>query len=269
MAQQPIRFDDGVAYERMMAVWSRSVGEIFLDWLAPAAGQRWIDVGCGNGAFTELLMRRCAPAEIQGIDPSAQQIAFARTKPGTHGAVFQQADAMALPFDADRFDAAIMALVIHFVPDPAQCVGEMARVVRPGGTVATYVWDQPGGGSPTAPINAALRTMGIAPPAPPSGSATSLAALRTLWTGAGGTDAGLEAIETRTITVQRTFENFADFWQATTDTGTLKPTLATMDATALAELQANVRTLLPADAQGRITYESRANAVKGRRPMAS
>ena len=168
---------------------------------------------------------------------------------------------MALPFDADRLDAAIMALVIHFVPDPARCVGEMARVVRPGGTVATYVWDQPGGGSPPAPISAALRAMGITPLEPPSGSATGLAALRTLWT-----DAGLEAIETHTITVQRTFENFADFWQATTGTGVIKPMVAVMDAASLAQLQANVRTRLPAGAHGRITYESRANAVKGRRP---
>jgi ubiquinone/menaquinone biosynthesis C-methylase UbiE len=53
MDGQQIRFDDGEAYERMMGTWSRLVGDIFLDWLAPRPGQRWIDVGCGNGAFTE------------------------------------------------------------------------------------------------------------------------------------------------------------------------------------------------------------------------
>ena len=60
MAQQPIRFDDGAAYEQMMGVWSRLVGHVFLEWLSPARGQRWIDVGCGNGAFTELLIQSCA-----------------------------------------------------------------------------------------------------------------------------------------------------------------------------------------------------------------
>ena len=61
MAEQQIRFDDGAAYERMMGTWSRLAGDIFLDWLAPRPGLRWIDIGCGSGAFTELLVERCAP----------------------------------------------------------------------------------------------------------------------------------------------------------------------------------------------------------------
>ena len=65
-----LRFDDGAAYEKLMGVWSRSVGEVFLDWLKPAKGLRWIDVGCGSGAFTELILARCAPSDVQGIDPS-------------------------------------------------------------------------------------------------------------------------------------------------------------------------------------------------------
>ena len=63
MNDNQIRFDDGAAHERMMGVWSRLASEDFLNWLTPAPGQRWIDIGCGNGAFTELLAQRCAPAE--------------------------------------------------------------------------------------------------------------------------------------------------------------------------------------------------------------
>ena len=98
MVERTIRFDDGAAYERMMGVWSQLAGNIFLDWLAMPSGLRWIDVGCGNGAFTELLVRRCAPTEVQGIDPSEGQLAYARTRPGLPGAEFRQGDAMALPF---------------------------------------------------------------------------------------------------------------------------------------------------------------------------
>lgn len=98
MATQGIRFTDGASYERMMGTWSRLVGDVFLAWLEPQPRQRWIDVGCGNGAFTELLVERCAPIEVQGIDASEEQLAFARTRPAARLARFQQGNAMALPF---------------------------------------------------------------------------------------------------------------------------------------------------------------------------
>jgi ubiquinone/menaquinone biosynthesis C-methylase UbiE len=115
MAESQIRFDDGAGYERMMGKWSRLAGEVFLDWVQPASGLRWIDVGCGNGAFTELLAERCAPAEIQGVDPSEAQLAFARARHSADIAQFREGDAMALPFADNSFDAAAMALVIFFV----------------------------------------------------------------------------------------------------------------------------------------------------------
>ena len=58
MAKQHIRFDDGAAYERMMGQWSRIAGNVFLDWLDLDSRLRWVDVGCGNGAFTELLVEQ-------------------------------------------------------------------------------------------------------------------------------------------------------------------------------------------------------------------
>ena len=136
MVTNQIRFDDGTAYERYMGEWSQLAGEAFLDWLAPKSALRWLDVGCGNGAFTELLVARCAPVSVQGIDPSEGQLAYARTRPASRVAQFRQGDAMAQPFPDDTFDAAVMPLVIFFVPDPAKGVAEMARVVCSGGTVA-------------------------------------------------------------------------------------------------------------------------------------
>ena len=261
MAEQQIRFDDGAAYERMMGTWSRFAGDFFLDWLAPRSGLRWIDVGCGNGAFTELIVDRCAPAEVQGIDPSEGQLAFARTRPAVRVAEFRLGDAMALPFAEDRFDAAVMALVIFFVPDPAKGVTEMTRVVCPGGTVATYVWDMFGGGFPQEPIHAEMRAMGLTPLRPPSASASRREALRDLWAGA-----GLDAVETREITVQRTFADFDDFWTTNLMGSTIRPALAAMASSDVELLKTRVRARLPADTSGRITYAARANAIKGLRP---
>jgi ubiquinone/menaquinone biosynthesis C-methylase UbiE len=149
-------FTDGEAYERMMGRWSRLVGEAFLDWLDVPKGLRWLDVGCGNGAFTEEIIARCAPATVMAIDPSDEQLAFARTRPGAKIAKFEVGDAQKLSFGDATFDVAIMALVLAFLRDPAKAVAEMARVVRPGGWVATYMWDILGGGSPTTPIYTAI-----------------------------------------------------------------------------------------------------------------
>lgn len=261
MADQVIRFDDGNAYETMMGLWSRLVGDIFLDWLAPTPGLRWIDVGCGNGAFTERLVQLCAPAEAQGIDPSEAQIAYARTRPGAREASFRLGDAMALPFEPSRFDTAIMALVIFFVPDPAKGVAEMARVVRPGGTVASYAWDMAGGGFPYAPVHAELRAMGLTPLTPPSADASRMDALRALWEGA-----GLQAVETREITVERNFADFEAYWAAGTVSPTLRATIAALSADAVGQLKIRVRDRLAKDASGRIVYNARANAIKGRVP---
>jgi ubiquinone/menaquinone biosynthesis C-methylase UbiE len=261
MAEPAITFDDGVLYERAMGAWSRLAGEVFLDWLAPPPGLRWIDVGCGNGAFTEVLLGRCAPAEVQGIDPSEGQLAYARTRPGARDALFQRGDAMALPFDADRFDAAAMALVIFFVPEPATSVAEMARVVRPGGLVAAYAWDMPGGGFPFDPVHRELRAQGFTPPLPPHAGIARAEALRALWE-----DAGLEAVETRAITVQRQFESFDAYWESARSGSSLRAVLETMAREQVARIEAGVRARLPADDVGRITHTARANAVRGRVP---
>ena len=261
MAEPQIRYDDGAGYERYMGIWSRSAGGMFLDWLAPRPGLRWIDIGCGSGAFSELLVERCAPAEVQGIDPSEAQLGFARARPAARLAQFRQGDAMALPFPADSFDAAVMALVIFFVPDPAKGVAEMVRVVCPGGTLATYAWDMLGGGFPLEPIQAEMRAMGLKPVLPPSVGASRMDALRTLWTGA-----GLEAIEAREITVQRSFSDFDDFWTTCLLAASIRPMIAAMASDDVERLRARVRARLPADATGRITCSARANAIKGRVP---
>ena len=254
-----IRFDDGAAYERYMGKWSQLVGEIFLDWLAPQSGVRWLDVGCGNGAFTEMLIERCAPGSVQGIDPSEAQLAYARTRPVSRVAQFRQGDAMALPFLNDTFDAAVMPLVIFFVPDPAKGVAEMARVVCPGGLVAAYAWDMAGSGFPYEVLRVEMRGMGVAVPVPPSADASRIEALRDLWTGA-----GLDAVETREIAVQRTFADFDDYWTTVLGGPSVGPKLAGMTSENVALLKARMRERLPADDTGRITYGARANAVRGR-----
>ena len=262
MDEPQIRFDDGAAYEDFMGRWSQLAGDTFLQWLAPPAGLRWVDVGCGNGAFTAMLVERCAPVAVQGIDPSPDQLEFARTRLASGAAQFTLGEATALPYADGGFDAAVMALVIFFVPDPAEGVAEMARVVRPGGSVSAYAWDILGGGFPFAAMQEEIAVLGSKPVWPPSVAAANLDALRALWAGA-----GLVQVETRTITVQRTFADFDAFWRIAQKGPGIGPQIAAMASGDVALLQARLRARLPADAEGRITYAARANAVKGQVPV--
>ncbi|MEO5881507.1 MAG: class I SAM-dependent methyltransferase [Caldimonas sp.] len=262
MSSPQIRFDDGASYEDFMGKWSRLAGDTFLDWLAPAPGQRWLDVGCGNGAFTELLVARCAPAVVMGVDPSEPQLVYARAHlPAGAPANYRIGDAMSLPCADAAFDAAVMALVIFFVPDPAKSVAEMARVVRPGGSISTYAWDLFGDGFPFAAMQEEMQALGVPPMWPPSAEASRMDALRALWAGA-----GLAEVETREIAVERSFADFETFWRIAQTGPRVAPQVAKMPAEDLARLKVRMQERLPADSEGRVTYGAKANAIKGLRP---
>jgi hypothetical protein len=85
-------------------------------------------------------------------------------------------------------------------------------------------------------------------------------ALQDLWR-----DAGLKEVEIREIIVYRTFENFDDFWMAKLNPQ-FAPIIAAMRAAEVETLKDRVRARLPADAEGRITYDARAHAIKGKAP---
>lgn len=259
MTTDQIRFNDGSAYERYMGKWSQLAGDSFLDWLAPAPHQHWLDIGCGNGAFTEIFVKRCRPDQVHGIDPSAAQLAFAATRPALVDVPFRQGDAMALPYGDDSFDIAVMPLVIFFVPDPARGVAEMARVVRRGGTVAAYAWDMAGGGFPYEVLLAQMRAMGQTVPAPPSPEASRLDVLRDLWAGA-----GLDTIETREITVERSFADFEDYWEIVQGAPSAGSTLSRMVPEDRERLKAGVRARIAADGAAPLVCSARANAIRGR-----
>ena len=74
------QFQNANAYERYMSGWSRAAGTQFLDWLALPPGLRWLDVGCGSGAFTALLAERTAAAELHGLDREPAMLTHARDR---------------------------------------------------------------------------------------------------------------------------------------------------------------------------------------------
>jgi len=102
-------------------------------------------VGCGTGALSGTIAGRASPERVVGIDRSAGYAAHARANVLDSPARFAAGEATALPVEDGSFDATVSGLVLNFVADPAEMLGEMARAVRPGGTVALYLWDYAGG----------------------------------------------------------------------------------------------------------------------------
>jgi len=262
MAEDTQRFSDGTAYEQFMGRWTRAVGTIFLDWLAPPTDTRWLDIGCGTGVFTDLIVSTCSPAKVVAIDPSEPQIELARKKPIAQRADFRVADAQTLPFSDGAFGVVVSALVINYIPDRPRALAEMRRVCHPGGVIAGYVWDFAAQRSPNSPIRFGLNQVGAKPPPVPGTEDSRLEGLTSLFAGGKLTD-----IATRTVDVTISFPDFNDFWRSQTPSyipmGKMIEALTETDREKVIE---SVRAKLPIGPDGRVTCSARANAIKARAP---
>ena len=130
------------AYDRFMGRYSVLLAPQMADLAGVEAGQRVLDVGCGPGALTAVLVGRLGPSAVAAVDPSEPFVAAARAR--NPGVEVLRASAEALPFPDGTFDATLAQLVVHFMSDPVAGLAEMARVTRRDGVVAACVWDHGG-----------------------------------------------------------------------------------------------------------------------------
>lgn len=258
---EQVKFSDGASYDLMMGPWSRSAGELFLDWLRPSPGLDWLDVGCGSGAFTSLVVERCAPSSVLGIDPSEAQLDYARQR-GLSAARFALGEAEALPVPDHSTDLTVAALVVHFMRDPYGGVAEMARVTKPAGMVAAYAWDLLNGGFPYDALYSRMKSVGYPPPDPPSPMAAGLEELGRIWT-----SAGLADIQSRVLTVSRTFAHFDDYWRTAITSPRIAAAVSRIPAEVLEDLRLAVEESLPSSSDGSVLPQATANAIFGRVPI--
>jgi SAM-dependent methyltransferase len=253
----------GDTYEPYVGRWSRLVAREFVAWLGVAGGAAWLDVGCGTGALSQTVLEAADPAAVVGVDPSLGFLANARARLG--GPIrLAAADARRLPVADARVDAAVSGLVLNFVPDPAAAVAEMARVTRPGGRVAAYVWDYAGrmelirrfwdaavALDPAAGELDEGRRFGLCRPEP----------LARLFRGA-----GLVEVAGRAIEVPTRFRDFDDYWTPFLGGQGPAPGYAlALDEGRRAALREALRARLPVAADGSIQLVARAWAVAGTR----
>lgn len=204
------RWQEGEAYEPYMGRWSRLVAREFLAWLDLPAGGRWLDAGCGTGALTETILETASPAQVKGVDRSEGFIAYARQRNPSERVDFAVGDVKDLPVDTEAYDAVVSGLVLNLIPDPARAAEQMRRAVRPGGTVAVYVWDYAGKMQFLRHFwNMVVR---LDPPASDLDEGRRFplcqpAALKKLFSAA-----GLSSIEVKDIQIDTDFKDFDDYW---------------------------------------------------------
>lgn len=253
-------FAAGEKYEPYVGRWSRMVAKAFVDWLALPKGLAWLDVGCGTGALSQTILERAAPKEVLGIDPSAGFIEYARAH--VPGATFAVGDARSLQIEPASVDAAVSGLVLNFVREPDLALEQMARVVRPGGQVAAYVWDYAGKmelmryfWDAAVALDPAAAELDEGPRFP----LCQPAALEALFTGA-----SLRWIEVHAIEVPTRFRDFDDYWSPFLGGQGPAPTYAmSLSEKRRNALRERLRERLPVGPDGAIGLVARAWAVRG------
>lgn len=255
-------WDSGHAYEQYVGRWSRKVAVEFLRWLTVPRGLAWADVGCGSGALASTILSICEPSSVHGIDSSEGFVSQARqhiTDPRAH---FETGDATHLPWDSNTYDATVSGLVLNFVREHDVMVREMARVTKPGGMVATYVWDYAGGmqlmrhfwdaALAVSPNDAKLDEAERFPLCQPE-------PLHALFE-----KVGLKSVTVRAIDIPTVFQNFDDYWKPFLGrTGAAPTYLASVDDENRERIRLHLKARLATTNDGRIELSARAWAVRG------
>src|SRR3954470_3853430 len=197
----------GDKYDRFMGRYSRELAPRFVEFAGLEDGMSVVDVGCGPAPLTVHLVQRLGPEEGAAADPSEPFVAAAIERAA--GADVRLAAAEELPWEDDRFDAALSQLVVNFMCDADRGVSEMRRVVRPAGVVAACTWSY---GEDMEMLrgfwDAARRLDSGAPDEGTTMRYRSAEELDELWR-----RAGLSEVETGHLQVETSYSGFDELWE--------------------------------------------------------
>ena len=247
-------------YEYFMGRWSSLVARSFIHWLSPSPGLKWLDVGCGSGALSEVVINNHAPAELTAIDQSEGFIVKAQERLGSLSRC-RVGNALALPLADSSVDITVSGLVMNFIPEPDKALDEMKRVTATGGSVALYVWDYAGkmdfltyfwdAAAEQNPKASGLHEANRFPD-------TNADALRDLFAHAGFVKTMITPIEIKTL-----FIDFDDYWKPFLGGQGPAPTyVASLDEAEMCNLRDALRDRLPIQPDGSVPMSARAWAAK-------
>ena len=256
-------WSSGNQYEKFMGRWSNLVAEKFLPWLAVSPGSIWLDVGCGIGALTKLILETSQPKKVISIDSSPEFIFQAKQLIINPVVSFQVGTAEVLELESNSIDAVVSGIMLNFVPQPEEAVAEMIRVAKSGGTVGIFLWDYAEGmemlryfWDAVVELDSRAKEYdeGIRFPLCREGQLEALI-----------NKCGLEKVEAIPIEVTTIFKNFDDYWLPFLgNVGPAPSYIMSLGEKNRQNLKNKLYETLPIGKDGSISLTARAWAVKGK-----
>ena len=252
----------GDPYEYFMGRWSSLAAQGFLDWLSPSHGLKWLDVGCGSGALSEVALDGFKPKRLTAVDQSEGFVLTAQRRLGSK-AICKVGNALDLPLEDCSVELTVSGLVLNFIPNIGKFLAEMKRVTTGGGTVAIYIWDYAKKmdflqhfweaaselNNEATELNEAKRFSNYTP-----------RALREFFT-----EAGFDQVKTARIEIDTYFADFDDYWNPFLGGQGPAPTyLMSLKEGEREHLRNCIYKRLPIQSNGSIPLSARVLAVKGK-----
>jgi SAM-dependent methyltransferase len=232
-------FGNADSYARFMGRFSEPLAPAFADLVGLPTEGRVLDVGCGPGVLTSVLVDRLGAARVDAIDPTPGFVAAARAR--LPEVDVREGAAEALPYADGAYAASYAQLVVHFMKEPVRGLSEMARVTAPGAPVAACVWDHGGGRGPLSLFWSVVSDL----------DPTATRELVSAGSRAGDLvrlfgEAGLSDVEGGELAVTIRLQSFEDWWAPYEEpAGTVGDYLATRTPDQVAELRERCRSRLP------------------------
>jgi len=256
-------FADARAYERFMGRWSSLVASKLVDFAHTPARGRLLDVGSGTGALAFAVASKHPAAQLVGIDPSKEYVAYAQSQNRFGNRVsFEVGDAQKLRFADASFDACLSLLVFNFIPDPSKALSELRRVTKPSGSITAAVWDY---GDGMKMLRMFWDAVVSVDPTAEKADEKNMPLCRSgelarLWR-----QSGLENVDEQAIEIKTRFDSFKDYWDAfLLGQGPAGAYVRKLAPEKVAALRADVkRRVSPASDRQSFTLPARVWAVRG------
>lgn len=241
--------DDRPAWERHAERWNRMVAQSFVSWLAPPPGLTWLNPNCGDGVLAREIAARASPSRVLATDSVEANLRLARQGPPAPRVSFHQADTAALPFPPGAVDRVVCGLRPGtFSMDMLM---QFRRVLRPGGEVGLWLWDNDSGMQPRSFF---LIAAGLPMGQGPSPTAVSLAMARL----------GFSDIVRHAIDIPILFPDFDAYWALFREGEEPEATyLRSLDTTAQAALRDRLRHEVSTRSDRSIAMIARAWGIRG------